>query len=105
MIFLITGCHKKYVQDNPATSVTYFQKDGVSKAMKKEDVSSLKLGTSRKDIENKYGKPFKDVGSGLYIYQYNINNATSILLYFDQYEKLYKIVSIDSNNVKKTLLE
>jgi hypothetical protein len=52
------------------------------------DFKKLKLGTSYSDVEKQFGKPDKDVGSGIRIFVYTLSDGSQVWLGFAELNNL-----------------
>ena len=52
------------------------------------DFDFLKAGMSYSEIVSRVGKPSEEVGSGLYIFHYNLSDGKVISLYFAKLDSL-----------------
>lgn len=75
------------------------------KQRKVSDFEFLKVGDLRTEILDKFGEPDDNIGSGLHIYVYNIEDEKNIVLNFSADDKLTKITLKSQDGIEKINLE
>jgi hypothetical protein len=66
--FLVAGCTDTDLEKQ-TDSITYFEQH-------------LKADMKYEDLKSTFGKPDNDIGSGIHIYQYNLQDGTKIHIGF-----------------------
>jgi len=76
-----------------------------SNMRKAGDFDFLEKGMSFQEIVGRVGKPDAEIGSGGYVYVYDIGEQQSVVLYFLQIDSLNTAQLLDNNNdIIKTLV-
>lgn len=70
-----------------------------------DDFSFLKPEMSYEDIVAQVGKPDRDVGSGVYLFQYDLIDGTHVMLQFITLDKLTGAWLVKSDGAREDLLD
>jgi hypothetical protein len=66
-----------------------------------DEYRKIHAGMSFAEICNLVGQPDKEIGSGIYVYQYNLNDGTHVLIGFISLEKVYYVYHEEKNEQGK----
>jgi hypothetical protein len=88
-LFLIASCHDRELEQKNDT-INYFE-------------SHLKTDMNYENLERTFGQPDDDIGSGIHIYVYNLEDGTKVLVGF--VDKILYASHVDENRkLIKTLI-
>ena len=103
-LFVLCAC-KNQASDHPemrmalTTTTVPFHERQIS------DFDFLEKGISYEEVVTRVGKEDKDIGSGLYILEYNLANGSRVYLHFITLKCLEKAYIVHSNGQIESIIE
>ena len=74
-------------------------------SISRSDLEFIREGISYDEVISRIGEPKKDIGSGVYLFEYNLDDGSQLRLGFIQLDYLFRAVIIEKDGKETNLLE